>query len=310
MTQILVTGGCGFIGRRLIARMLADGQGPITVLDNETTADRSALADLPVTMVAGDIRDAGLLDGILPGIEQVIHLAAHTRVTDSIVDPLTNFDINVVGSLTLLEAMRRHGVRHLVNASTGGAILGDAPSPMHENMVPRPLSPYGAAKLAVEGYASAYGGAYGFTCASLRFSNVYGPGSRHKGSVVAAFFKNILAGQPLVVHGDGSQVRDYVYIDDLCTGILQALRGGHHGVFQLGTGRATNLSELIDLIRATVGPDHDLTVIHQPFRAGEVHTTFCDIHRAATTFGYAPQTSLRQGLAQTWQWFVGPDAGN
>ena len=221
---------------------------------------------------------------------------------DSIADPVTNFESNVIGSFVLLDEMRRAGIGRIASASTGGAILGEAPCPVHEEILPRPVAPYGASKLAMEGYHSAFAGAYGLDCACLRFSNVYGPRSFHKGSVVAAYFRQILAGLPLTVYGDGSQIRDYVFIDDLVTGIVAALETGVSGVYQLGTGRPVSLIELIEAMKRVTSRD-DLDVRFEPARAGEIHTTYCDISKAANAFGYAADTPLETGLQRTWDWF-------
>ena len=193
--RLLITGGCGFVGANLIAYLNRTTSHDIPVLDNESLGKRQHIAGMRAEFIHGDIRDRDCLDAALKGVDAVVHLAADTRVIDSIDDPSHNFDVNVAGSFCLLQAMRAAGVRHLVNASTGGAILGEATPPVNEEMVPRPLSPYGAAKLAVEGYCSAFAASYGLKPVSLRFSNVYGPRSFHKGSVVAAFMKRILAGR-------------------------------------------------------------------------------------------------------------------
>ena len=252
--------------------------------------------------VNGDIRDRGLLDRLLPGVDAVVHLAADTRVMDSIANPAVNFDINVVGTFTLLEAMRAAGVRRLVNASTGGAIIGEAEPPVHEDMVARPISPYGAAKLAVEGYCSAYAGSYGFNAVSLRFSNVYGPRSFHKGSVVAAFFKRILKGEALTVYGDGEQTRDFVYVEDLCRGIVEGITRPGSGVFQLGSGRPLTVNALISAMTPVVAPV-EINVDRQPARSGEILNTWCDVSRARSALGFDPSTPLAEGLGRTWEWF-------
>jgi len=237
------------------------------------------------------------------GQDAIVHLAADTQVIQSIEAPRYDFDVNVHGSVNLLEAMRQTGVRHLVNASTGGAILGDVAPPVHEEMVAKPMSPYGASKLAVEGYASAYGACYGIKTVSLRFSNVYGPRSFHKGSVVAQFFKQILAGEELVVYGDGNQSRDFVYVDDLSEGIRRGLEVDRTDVIQLGVGVPTSINELIDAIGRTVGEDR-VQVRYQPFRAGEIIHTYCDISKARKMLGYDPRTTLEDGLRRTWAWFT------
>ncbi len=233
-----------------------------------------------------------------------MHLAAHTRVIESVEDPRSNFNENVIGTFNLLEECRRAGVKRLINASTGGAILGEAPSPVHEGLAPQPLSPYGASKLAAEGYCSAFSGSYGVKCASLRFSNIYGPRSYHKDSVVARFIKQILAGDELVIYGDGSQVRDYLYIGDLVSGIADAMRSDCVGVFQLGSGAPTTLSELLDVLRRVVGEEKFPAVRYADARPGEVHTTWCDISKARGAFGYDPSMRLPEGVKATWDWFV------
>lgn len=187
--RVLVTGGCGFVGCNLINELASRGYASISVLDNESTGSRAHLG-VPVDLLVADIRDFEAVDEAVRDADVIIHLAADTRVLDSLADPQENFNVNVVGTFAILEAMRRHGKQRIINASTGGAILGNAEPPVHEEMVPRPLSPYGASKLAVEGYLSAYAGGFGLAPISFRFANLYGPLSFHKGSVVAAFLSS------------------------------------------------------------------------------------------------------------------------
>lgn len=303
--RLLVTGGAGFIGANLV-RLLAERglAGQIRVLDDESRGRREALAPWEVEFVKGDIRDRAVLARALRGVDAVVHLAAETEVVDSVADPQQSFDVNVVGSFRLLEAMREAGVERLVNASTGGAILGEAPSPVHEEMVCRPTSPYGAGKAAAEVWCSAYAGAYGMKPVSLRFSNVYGPLSFRKGTVVAAFMRRLLAGEPLVVYGDGSQTRDYIYVDDVCEGIVAALAAESAGVFQLGSGSGTDLERLIDAIVAAAGLPARPQVRYRPFRAGEVRHNWTDVSRACESLGWRPTTPLPEGLRRTWAWFA------
>ena len=301
--KLLVTGGCGFVGTNLIAHLNRIGGYEITVFDNESSGERAFLDGLDTKFIHGDLRDADAMIAAVEGQDAIVHLAADTQVIQSIEAPRYDFDVNVHGSVNLLEAMRQTGVRHLVNASTGGAILGDVAPPVHEEMVAKPMSPYGASKLAVEGYASAYGACYGIKTVSLRFSNVYGPRSFHKGSVVAQFFKQILAGEELVVYGDGNQSRDFVYVDDLSEGIRRGLEVDRTDVIQLGVGVPTSINELIDAIGRTVGEDR-VQVRYQPFRAGEIIHTYCDISKARKMLGYDPRTTLEDGLRRTWAWFT------
>ena len=300
--NVLVTGGAGFIGANLVPLLAAAGH-VVRVLDSEVIGKRAHLGDFAGDFIHGDIRDGAALGRALSGIDAVIHLAADTRVVESIADPALNFDVNARGSFLLLEAMRARGIATFINASTGGAIIGAAKPPMHEQMVPRPLSPYGATKLAVEGLCAAYAGSYGFTTVSLRFANVYGPRSFHKGSAVAAFFKQILNDQPLVVYGDGGHTRDFVYVDDVCSGIVRALGCGASGVYQLGSGVPLSIDALIAKMRAVVAP-RAIRVDYRPARAGEIVSTWCAIGHARQHLGFDPATRLEQGLAATWQWFV------
>ena len=278
MTKILITGGCGFVGSNLIRQIVARGRGEqLAVLDNETMGSPRDLPSVDIEYHKGDICDLALVSRVAKGCDTIIHLAANTRVIESIEDPTLNFEVNVRGTFNVLMAARDAGVRSVVMASTGGAILGDVEPPVHEGMVPQPAAPYGASKLACEGYASAFAGSYGMQVTALRFSNVYGPRSYRKGSAVAQFFKQVLDGKPITVYGDGSQVRDLVYVIDLCKGILQ---------------------------------ERWPAVNYEDWRAGEVRKTYCDITRAREAFGFAPATPLADGLQATWNWFLSETSGS
>jgi UDP-glucose 4-epimerase len=299
-TNVLVTGGAGFIGVHL-ADHLTDAGHRVTVIDNESLGNRADLTEGRVRFLAGDLRDRDQLGAALEGQDAVVHLAADTRVIDSIQNPAHNFDNNVVGTFNLLELCRELGIQRVVAASTGGAIVGDVPPPVHERMAAQPTSPYGASKLMLEGYLSAYSAAYGLRGCALRFSNIYGPRSLHKGSVVAHFYKRILAGEPLVVYGDGSQARDFLYVGDLVEGIRTAVDSDAVGAYQLGSGVPTTVNELLDLMGTITG--EDFKVAYEEFRAGEVHRTWCEIDKAREGLGFSPVTPLDEGLRLTWEWF-------
>ena len=210
----------------------------------------------------------------------------------------------MVGSFKLLNAMREQGVSRLVCASTGGAILGEVPPPVHEGMVPAPASPYGASKLMLEAYCSAFSQSFAMSCLALRFSNVYGPHSYHKGSVVAAFIRRIMQGKPLVVYGDGEQTRDFVFSYDIAQAIRDAiLQKDVSGVLQLGTGVPTSVNTIIDLLREVAGAEYAVEVEYRDFRRGELVHTYCDISKARRIIDYDPKTELREGIRQTWEWF-------
>jgi len=301
MKKILITGGCGFIGANLIHYLSQNTSYKIRVLDNESLG-KLAYIDAEVEFIRADTRNRSAVKDSLKDIDTVVHLAADTRVIDSISDPLFNFENNVQATINILEAMREMGTSRLVNASTGGAIIGEVQPPVNESMTANPTSPYGASKLAVEGYCSAYAASYGINATSLRFSNVYGPRSYHKGSVVAQFMKAILRGEQITVYGDGSQTRDYVFVNDLCQGITKAIESEISGVFQLGTGIPTSINELLSTISNII--DRRLDIQYKPFRAGEIRHTYCDITKAENELVYAPTTSLSDGLNLTWQWFM------
>lgn len=301
MSNILITGGAGFIGRHLADHLTAHGGYVVTVIDNESLGDRSHLDLDKVRFIHGDLTHRDEVGAALQGQDAVVHLAADTRVMDSIENPQHNFDNNVVGSFNLLELCREQGISRIVAASTGGAILGDVEPPVHEEMAPRPTSPYGASKLMLEGYLSAYSSSFDVSGCALRFSNIYGPRSFHKGSVVAHFFKQIISGDPLVVYGDGSQTRDYLFVGDLVEAIRVAVESGVEGPYQLGSGEPTTLNHLIELMRTVTG--RDLEVDYRDFRAGEVRDTWCQVDKARAGFGYDPTTTLEEGLAATWAWF-------
>ena len=303
--KILITGGCGFVGSNLIRRAAALGlSSRLTVLDNETMGSPTELPSNVFAYERGDVRDLATMARMAAGCDAIIHLAGHTRVLESIADPESDFEINVRGTLNVLMAARDAGVPHVILASTGGALFGAETAPIHEEMVPQPLSPYGASKLAMEGYAHAFASSYGLRTTSLRFTNVYGPYSRLKGSAVAHFFRQILARQPITVYGDGSQVRDFVYVDDLCDGILQALAASASGVYHLGSGNPTSIATLLKSMRDVVGPEWAFEVRYAPWRTGEVVRTYTAIDKAAKAFAYQPGVTLDIGLPRTWRWFL------
>lgn len=301
--KILVTGGCGFIGSNLIARLAVLGGHEVVAFDNEVLGKREHIAGLPATFVKGDIRDRDAVERAFADADAVVHLAADTRVIESIEDPVFNFDVNVRGTYNILEVMRTKGPKRLVNASTGGAIVGDVEPPVHEEIAAKPVSPYGASKLAVEGYCSAYAGSYDLKPLSLRFANVYGPRSFHKGSAVATFMRAALVGKSITVYGDGNQTRDFVYVDDLCDGIVAGLTGDATGVIQLGTGVPVSVNQLLDAIDRVIAP-RKIARNYQPARAGEIRDNYTDISKAKRVLGYQPKVSLEEGLARTFAWFL------
>ena len=303
MKSYLVTGGCGFIGVNLIGQLKAKGAS-IRVLDNLSLGKREDVASLGVELQVGDIRDSKTVAKACEGIDTVVHLAGHTRVLESLSHPALNFEINAAGTFNVLEASRCAGVQKVIFASTGGAILGEQEQPVHEGMLPRPISPYGASKLAGEAYCSAFFGSYGLNTVALRFSNVYGPYSYHKGSVVAAFFRNLRQNEPIVIYGDGEQTRDFVYVGDLVKAIQLADSTNTPGeVFQIASGRETSLRTLVETMQSAL-PELTFDVRYEPARTGEVLRNYASIDKARRLLQFDPQTRLGDGLRATWEWFV------
>jgi len=301
--HVLVTGGAGFVGATLVRRLAAAGHR-VRVLDNYSTGDASYLAGAGAELVEGDIRDNAALDAALAGIGAVVHLAAAGSVVKSVQDPVPNFDVNVTGTFRVLDAARRAGVERIVQASTGGALIGDATPPVDEFSLPKPLSPYGASKLAGEGYAHAFAQSYGMRTVALRFANVYGPWSAHKQGAMTLFFRAIQAGEPIVIYGDGSASRDYTHVEDISRALELALDRDVPGgtVLHIASGVETTVAELARLCCDAAGaPDHP--VEYRPRRAGEVGRNFASYDLARQLLGYAPSISREDGIRSTWRWF-------
>ena len=302
-SRVLVTGGAGFVGATLVRRLVDSGHA-VRVFDNYSAGDASYLDGVDAELVEGDIRDPAALDAALPGMDAVIHLAAAGSVVMSVQDPVMNFDANVVGTFRVLDAARRAGVERIVQASTGGALIGDATPPVDERSLPKPISPYGASKLAGEGYAYAFSKAYGLRTVALRFANVYGPWSAHKQGAMTLFFRAIHAGEPLVIYGDGTSSRDYTHVDDIALALQLALEGDVPGgtVLHIASGVETTVAELARLCREAAGvPDHP--VEYRPKRAGEVNRNFATYDLAEQMLGYKPSIDRETGIRLTWQWY-------
>jgi UDP-glucose 4-epimerase len=300
---VLVTGGAGFVGVNLVRALRARGHG-VTVLDDMSGGRREFLDGLDIRLVEGDVRDARAVDAAVRGHHAVVHLAAQTGVPGSLADPRHDCEVNVLGTLNVLEAVRRHGGARgprLVFASSN-APLGRQIPPAREDKAPLPVSPYGASKLAAEAYCLAYHGSWGVPTVALRFANVYGPYSDHKQSVVARFLAMARDGAALRVDGDGEQTRDFIFVGDLCRAIVLALESDVAGeVLQVATGVETSIRQLADMVAAVVGRPMP-TVNGQP-RAGDVRKNYSDIGKVQRLLGWAPEVDLLDGLRRTWTWW-------
>jgi UDP-glucose 4-epimerase len=318
----LITGGCGFIGVNLISRLRQTEGHRLRVVDNGavgTAEDLKAVCEITVTpgarlgaftnsveLVLGDILNEELALRAVAGADVIVHLAANTGVTPSVENPRADCLTNVVGTLNYLEAARREGARFIL-ASSGGTVVGERTPPIHEEMAPHPAAPYGASKLAGEGYCAAYFGSFGLEAVALRFANVYGPHSQHKNSVVASFMQRALDGKALQVNGGGEQTRDFVYVEDVVAAIhasaVRPVLGGQ--VMHIASGRETSVLELLELLTGLLeARGLRPTVHHAPARPGEISRNCADPAKACRLLGWRPQTSLEEGLARTLEWFA------
>ena len=300
---ILITGGRGFIGCNLAKRLSKTYR--LRILDSLERSSPTGWEAADHDFVQASILDPAAMAGAAAKIDAIVHLAAYGSVVESVVDPVTNFNTNVVGTFNVLNAAVDANVRRVVFASTGGALIGNANPPVHEGSLPKPISPYGASKLCGEAYSHAFAESRGLEAVCLRFGNVYGPHSAHKKGAVTTFIKALMNDEPMVIHGDGSASRDYIHVDDLCTGIAAALaaplRGGE--VFHLASGRATTVLQLAEMLRNVAGkPNHP--IVFMPARRGEVSRNFANYDLARQTLGFKPVHDVDSGMAATWQWFV------
>jgi UDP-glucose 4-epimerase len=296
---VLVTGGAGFIGSHVVEALAARGED-VVVLDNLSSGKRGNLAD-DVDLVEGDLRDGlgGLFTRVKPTV--CFHLAAQIDVRVSVAQPDFDADVNVLGTVKVLEAAREQGTK-VVFSSTGGAIYGECEGPAPEDAPRRPIAPYGTSKLAAEEYLSTYNRLYGTGHVSLRYGNVYGPRQDPHGEagVVAIFFNALLGGSAPKVFGDGAQTRDYVYVGDVARATLAAAdRDG--GVYNVGTGRETSVVELLGLCQQIAGTSFEPEFA--PARPGELQRAVVDPSRAVDELGWRPERSLEDGLRETWEFF-------
>jgi UDP-glucose 4-epimerase len=294
--RVVVTGGAGFIGSNLVDALVARGDD-VVVVDDLSTGKRENVNGA-ARLVELDIRHG--LDGLFAetGPDICFHLAAQADVPTSVQRPDYDAEVNVVGSVRVLQAAGDRTA--VVFASTGGAIYGECQRPAQEDDPRRPLSPYGVAKLAGEEYLAAWNRLYGTSHTTLRFGNVYGPRQEAglEGGVVAIFLEAMAEGRETTIYGDGSQTRDFVHVDDIVAAALAAPGSG--GVFNVGSGVEVSVAELHARCRAVSGDDRPPRTA--PARGGDVLRNALDIARIEQELGWEPQVQLDDGLRQTWDW--------
>ena len=296
--RALVTGGAGFIGSHVVDALVERGDD-VWVLDNLASGRRENVNERS-RLVEADVRDAGAVARAFAEAkpETCFHLAAQADVRVSIAEPAFDAEVNVIGTVNVLEAARAHEAK-VVFSSTGGAIYGECDGPADEDSPRLPLAPYGTSKLAGEEYLGTWSRLYDAAHVALRFGNVYGPRQDPHGEagVVAIFFGRIANGQELHIFGDGRQTRDYVFVADVVAATLAAA-SGREGIYNVGTGTETSVLELAEGCKRASGVDAE--IVFDPPRLGELSRSVLDPSRAEAALGWRPATSLDAGLEATW----------
>ena len=300
MEKILVTGGAGFIGSYVAEEALKIGH-KVRIIDNLRTGKLKNVVP-GIEFINGDIRDTETVKKALKGIDYILHFAAQASVIISTEDPLLDSSINVGGTVNLLEQATVCGIKHFIFASTGGAIYGNVKTlPANEDTKNSPLSPYGVSKAAAEVYCDYYN-RLGLPVTVLRFANVYGPRQDIMGEagVISIFLGNIKTVKPIILYGDGTSTRDYVYVKDVANLCLEILEKPLREVVNVGTGKETSLRELVTIIQNITNVE--VTKITKPIREGEVEKICLDITRISEITSWSPQTELSQVISKVWNW--------
>jgi len=301
--RALVTGGAGFIGSNLVARLVREGK-EVTVLDNFSSGYRVNLEPFPqVRIIEGDVRDAAAVGRAVGGNEVIFHLAASVGNKRSIDDPLSDASVNVLGTLNVLEAARKTGVRKVVVSSSAG-IFGELKTmPIREDHPVEPDSPYGCTKLCEEKLSLAYSKLYPMEVVCLRYFNVYGPNQRYDayGNAIPIFVFRMLKGETIYIYGDGEQTRDFVHVDDVVNAnMLAALADGVSDAFNIASGTRITVNRLVGLIMANGNTSS--VVEHTERRPGDVLHSLADISLARERLGYSPVTGIEEGLKSYISW--------
>jgi UDP-glucose 4-epimerase len=310
--RFLVTGGAGFIGSHLVERLLADGHD-VRVLDNFSSGRLDNLAfagpDDALAIIRGDVRDLPCVEAAAAGVDVIFHQAAMRSVPQSVADPLGANAHNVTGTLHVLEAARRQGVRRVVYASSS-SVYGERPDlPKREEQPPAPISPYGASKLAGEQYAAVWSRLYGVETAGLRYFNVFGPRqdpASEYAAVIPRFILAALDGRPVEVYGDGHQSRDFTYVENVVEAnvLVADAEAGAGEVFNVGCGQRVSLLDIVGKLELLVG--RRIRRRYSEGRVGDVRHSEADIDKAQRLFGYAPKVEFDDGLRRTVEYFRTP----
>ncbi len=304
MDHVLVTGGAGFIGSHLVRRLAEKGSA-VTVLDNLSSGSMRNLEGVDCRLIEADLLDERVVQRAAKDADHVFHLAAMVSVPQSIEDPVACYDVNLMGSLNVLRAANRAGARSVV-LSSSCAVYGERAGSVGESTPTSPMSPYAAAKWAMEVAGQIFNSAYRLPTVSLRYFNVYGPRQSPNSDYAAAiptFIREMLDGQAPTIFGDGRQTRDFVYVDDIVRANLLAAEnpGASGGVFNVGGGRAISVLELVRALNALIpgAPPPQFG----PRRAGDIRFSQADLSRAQAGLGFSPEVDLQSGLQETVIWF-------
>jgi len=304
MTTSLVTGGAGFIGSHLVRALLERGD-QVRVLDNLSTGRKDNLAGLNIELIEGDIRDLGTVRQAVSGVNQIYHLAAFISVQASMEEPLDCYAVNLNGSLNLLWAAHQADVNHIALASSA-AVYGDIEERVDESIAPRPMSPYAGSKLAMEQAAQLFANISNVPVVSLRCFNVYGPRQSPDSpyaAVIPIFIREMLEGRPVMIHGNGEQTRDFVFIENIIKAFILATKTeeGLGDVFNIGGGTSISILDLAHTLQQII-PD-SLEPIYASPRLGDIRFSEADITRAESALGFHPTIDLKDGLKSTVEWF-------
>lgn len=323
--NIIITGGFGFIGLNLVNTLLANTNYRIMIIDNFSVGNindyNKKLQNQPlievndeqiwvdrVSYCVCEITEKEKISRLFKGGDCVIHLAANTGVQPSLKNPYTDFMFNAYGTFVCLDAARENGIKRFIFASSG-APLGEQKPPLHEQMVPRPISPYGASKLSGEGYCSAYSQSFGIETVCLRFSNVYGPGSAKKESLIAKLIKQLLSDEEINIFGDGEQTRDFIFVQDLVDAICATLvcnLQNTHELLQIATGHETSVNTVLSQM-LRLAETHKIKrpkIKYLPPQVGDVARNYSDISYAKELLNWQPKVQLEKGLAETVKYFL------
>jgi UDP-N-acetylglucosamine/UDP-N-acetylgalactosamine 4-epimerase len=307
MASYLVTGGAGFIGSHLVEELLRRGQ-KVRVLDNFSTGKRENLHGLmdQIELIEGDIRSYHIVREAVQGVDFVLHQGALPSVPRSINDPITTNEVNVGGTLNVLDASKDAGVKRVVYASSSSVYGPDPELPVREDMTPQPVSPYAVAKLTGEKYCHVFSRVYGLETVALRYFNIFGPRqdpNTQYSAFIPKFVVGIMNGQSLTIDGDGEQAKDFTYVSNVVEANLLALEaeGVSGEVFNVGCGQSTSVNEVVGHIRQISNSQGEIS--YGPSRTGDVPRSLADISRAREKLGYKPQVLLREGLEHVALWF-------